>query len=174
MRERKDLCLKKTQIQTTILFLQNLLNFLFLLLDRTFTLERRKKRLFVCVFRNDGEERYLQRSWDLLEESGNSCDCSYLNHCNCCLNRYTGFTPTQQTQTQARTPASGRDARVAAGPCVWAWFPPKRENSKYPKDIPFVPIFLYLNTSSFHSIFNVGLNVLATFSPFQLLNQANF
>ena len=36
-----------------------------------------------------------------------------------------------------------------------------RENSKYPKGTPFIPIFLYLNTSNFHPMANVGLNVFS-------------
>jgi len=36
-----------------------------------------------------------------------------------------------------------------------------RENSKYPKGTPFVPIFLYLNTSNFHPMVNVGVNAFS-------------
>ena len=36
-----------------------------------------------------------------------------------------------------------------------------RENSKYPKGTPFVPIFHYLNTSNFHLMVNVGLNAFS-------------
>ena len=42
-----------------------------------------------------------------------------------------------------------------------------RENSKYPKGTPFIPIFLYLKTSNFHLMVNVGLNVFSYLkSPF--------
>ena len=55
--------------------------------------------------------------------------------------------------------AGGGDMRA------WAWFFPNvRENSKYPKGPPFFFIFLYLNTSNFHSISNVSLNILAIFN----------
>ena len=61
--------------------------------------------------------------------------------------------PCQYTGTDAGTGRGGwRRARA------WAWFPPNaRENSKYPKGTPFIPIFSYLNLSIFHSVFNVGL-----------------
>ena len=36
-----------------------------------------------------------------------------------------------------------------------------RENSKYSKGTPLVPFFLYLNTSNFHSMANVGLNAFS-------------
>ena len=43
-----------------------------------------------------------------------------------------------------------------------AWFPPNRaRNSKYPKGTPFVLNFLYLNTTNFHPMVNVGLNTFS-------------
>ena len=58
--------------------------------------------------------------------------------------------------------------------CEHGFLPIARENSKYPKGTPFVPNFLYLNTTNFHLMANVGQMTLATFSPILTLNKANF
>ena len=48
---------------------------------------------------------------------------------------------------------TGTGAGASAGACVrmygHGFLPIARENSKYPKGTPFVPIFFYLNTSNF-------------------------
>ena len=51
--------------------------------------------------------------------------------------------------------ATGGGARGHGFPLI------AHENSKYPKGTPFVPIFLYLNTSNFHPMSNVGLNAFS-------------
>ena len=45
-----------------------------------------------------------------------------------------------------------------------AWFPPNRARKlQVPKGTPFVPNFLYLNTTNFHPMANVGLNAFSYF-----------
>ena len=56
-------------------------------------------------------------------------------------------------------PSPNGGARLRVGMVL----PNRARNSKYPKGTPFIPIFLYLNTSNVHSISNMGLNILATF-----------
>ena len=75
----------------------------------------------------------------------------------------TGFkkTWTQSTAVLAPRLDVGAGARV----CRHGFPPNARENSKYSKGTPIILIFLYLNTSNVYSISNVGLNVLANFSP---------
>ena len=61
-----------------------------------------------------------------------------------------------------RTGANGNGPTRSCG----HGFPPNAcENSKYPKGTPFIPIFSYLNPSTFHTISNVGLKYLSFFNP---------
>jgi len=62
----------------------------------------------------------------------------------------------KKNRTQPRP--SLRTSISTARACGHGFSPNARENSKYPKSTPFVPIFSYLNPSTFHTISNVGLN----------------
>ena len=55
-------------------------------------------------------------------------------------------------------PGTGTGARAHACMCGHSSLLFARENSKYPKGTPFVLNFLYLYTTNFHSMVNVGLN----------------
>ena len=56
---------------------------------------------------------------------------------------------------------AGRRQRRRARMCWHDSLPIARENSKYPKGTPFVLNFLYLNTTNFHPMANVGLNAFS-------------
>ena len=59
---------------------------------------------------------------------------------------------------------AGRTAAAASGGVRMSGhgsLPIAHENSKYPKGTPFVLNFLYLNTTNFHPMANVGLNAFS-------------
>ena len=60
-------------------------------------------------------------------------------------------------------PGSAPAAAASGGArmCGHGFLPIARENFKYSKGTPFVPNFLYLNTTNFHPMANVGLNAFS-------------
>ena len=78
--------------------------------------------------------------------------------------------PELEPGTSAGRPAAAASGGARVRMCGHGFPLIALENSKYPKGTPFVPIFLYLNTSNFYPMANVGLNALATFSPILALN----
>ena len=61
-----------------------------------------------------------------------------------------------------RRPAAASGGALAhARMCEHSSLPIARENSKYPKGTPFVLNFLYLYTTNFHLMANVGLNAFS-------------
>ena len=65
--------------------------------------------------------------------------------------------PARHRRRPAAAAASGARARMHGHSSL----PIARENSKYPKGTPFVLNFLYLYTTNFHPMANVGLNAFS-------------